>query len=391
MFGVGAHSVLTTGALIKAVHPDDRRVAIASIRAATFGNLTDGVSEFRVVGAKGEIRWLQARGQTSLDASGRPTRISGIFRDISGYKAAQKETELLFRRLMTIQDEERQRIAQELHDSTAQHIAAACLNLIALRGTGDGKPASSRIFQDTEDCLEQASRELRAFTYLLNPPELAKDGFSATLRRYVEGFRRRTGLAVSLRLNGASDHLSAALQQPFLRIIQEALANVHRHAAATCVSIRLSHVAGRVHLVIVDDGRGVMDKESPQRNRSELLPSGVGLAGMTARAQQFGGTLNVRFEIELTAQCGFREVIARLMDGELGAFAELGELSLGVCQQTVGLVARGHRTGQFIAHVVGRPLDLAHGLAHHHFGVGRLQSVDDAVGASRNETLYAKN
>ena len=97
------------------------------------------------------------------------------------------------------------------------------------------------------------------------------------------------------------------------------------------------------------------------------------------------------FEIELTAQCGFREVVARLIDGELGAFAELGELSLGVCQQTVGLVARGHRTGQFLAHVVGRPLDLAHGLAHHHFGVGRLQSVDDAVGASRNETLYAKN
>ena len=97
------------------------------------------------------------------------------------------------------------------------------------------------------------------------------------------------------------------------------------------------------------------------------------------------------FEIELTAQRRFREIVARLIDGELGAFAELDELGLGVFQKTVRLVARGHRAGQLLAHVVGRPLDLAHGLAHHHFGVGRLQSVDDAVGASRNETLDAKN
>jgi PAS domain-containing protein len=181
MLGLPAETPLTTEALVSAVHPDDRSLAVASIRAATFGKLVDQSSEFRVQHPTDGIRWLQAWGQTSLDEEGRPTRVSGIFRDITSYKAALLEAQQLTQRVMSIQDEERQRIAQDLHDSTAQHITAAVLNLVALRGKNEAGRHASNVFDDIEASLAEASRELRSFTYLLHPPALASDGRSATV------------------------------------------------------------------------------------------------------------------------------------------------------------------------------------------------------------------
>jgi PAS domain S-box-containing protein len=283
MFGISASDPLTTGALVNAVHPDDRHVALASIRAATFGNLVDGVSEFRVISPNGSVRWLQARGRTELDDKSQPHRVSGIFRDISEHKLAKLETERLSRRVTTIQDEERRRIAQELHDSTAQHLVAVGLNLVALRGSQHRK-MFEKILCEVEWSLEKASRELRAFTYLLHPPELARDGFSTTIQQYVEGFSRRTGIAVALAVCASAEGLPAPIQRSLLRIMQEALGNVHRHASATHVSVRLKPRFGRIHLVVRDNGCGM---RLP-------VPPGLGIAGMAARVSQFKGAFNIR-------------------------------------------------------------------------------------------------
>jgi len=219
--------------------------------------------------------------------------VSGIFRDITSYKAALLEAQELSQRVMTIQDEERQRIAQELHDSTVQHIAAAGLNLMALKAT-NGRKEPAKMFENIEGSLQEASRELRTFTYLLHPPSLAIDGLTATLHRYIDGFRRRTGLKVTLKLSGVTDQLSSSLQQASLRIIQEALANVHRHASATRATVNLRRIADRLHLVVTDDGRVCTSGHSRQQGQSEPLPTGVGVAGMSARARHFGGTLDFR-------------------------------------------------------------------------------------------------
>jgi two-component system, NarL family, sensor kinase len=229
------------------------------------------------------------------------------------FDADHPVTGSIFHAALHIQDEERQRIAQELHDSTAQHLAAAGLNVIALRGAKDLR--SSEVFDDIESSLDAASRELRAFTYLLNPPELASDGLGATLGRYVEGFRRRTGLSVGLRVSGVSDQLSAPLQQSFLRIIQEALANVHRHAAASRATVKLTKTSSSIHLVISDDGRGLAVGESSEKLPREMLPTGVGVAAMAARARQFGGTLDIRSKYRGTSVhvvVPLRSAIARL-------------------------------------------------------------------------------
>lgn len=294
VFGLPANCPLTAEALLRTVHPDDRHVAVAAVRAATFGDLADGVSEFRILRPNGQICWLQARGHTSGDQKGRPVRVSGIFRDVSGYKAAQLEAKQLSQRVLSIQDEERQRIAQELHDSTAQHLAAIGLNLIALRGPRGSKRGMNKVFEDIESSLDEAMKELRTFTYLLHPPALASDGLSATLRRYVEGFSRRTELRVALRTNATADELSQPLQQSILRIVQEALGNVHRHASARCAKVHLRRVADRFHLIIADNGHGVPPECCGSHGKSGPLPAGVGIAGMTARVRHLGGNLDIR-------------------------------------------------------------------------------------------------
>ena len=133
--------------------------------------------------------------------------------------------------------------------------------------------------------------EVRSFSYLLYPQELANGDLVATLARYIQGFSKRTGLDVTLRTSNIGDELPDTLQQSLLRIIQESLANVHRHAAASRATVNLKRLANRLHVVITDDGRGLNRKK---QGNGGVLPTGVGIAGMTARARQFGGKLDIR-------------------------------------------------------------------------------------------------
>ena len=288
MLGLSEREPLTAAALVERVHPDDRHVAKASIRAATFGALPDAESEFRLVWPNGETRWLQARGRTDFDENGEPLRASGIFRDVTNYKIAQLEAKHLSQRVLSIQDDERQRIAQDLHDLTSQHLAAISLNLIALKGA----KGSCGVIEDIENSLDEASKELRTFTYLLHPPALADDGLLETLARYVEGFRRRTRLSVILRSRGAIDELSRPAQELILRVVQEALANVHRHAAASQARVFLRRRGNRIHIVVRDNGHGLEAAENG--SHGERLATGVGIAGMTARMRQLGGRFHIR-------------------------------------------------------------------------------------------------
>jgi signal transduction histidine kinase len=193
-------------------------------------------------------------------------------------------------RLLNLQQEGQQRIAQELHDSTSQHLTAMALNLTALRSKA-GEDAAALI-KEISDSLREATRELVSFGYLLHPAEVQRDGLHSTLRRYVDGFAKRTQLEVKFRAAGTIDELPLAVQEALLRIVQEALANVYRHASASRVTIKFSYVRQRLHVVIVDDGVGIEDTPlSGDRQASSL---GVGIPGMKVRARRLGGKINVR-------------------------------------------------------------------------------------------------
>jgi two-component system, NarL family, sensor kinase len=206
----------------------------------------------------------------------------------------QRQAKDLSQRIQSIQDEERQRIAQELHDSTAQHLAAINLNLMALRSTNGPTEKAEALFADIQSSLVAAMNELRTFAHLLYPQELTRDGLVETLDRYIEGFSRRTGLLVKLRSGRNLDGLPQPLQHSLLRIVQESLANVHRHASASRVTVKLQRGDDYVHLLIADNGVGLKYTPTVGHEEDPALPLGVGIPGMAARARQLGGRLDVR-------------------------------------------------------------------------------------------------
>jgi two-component system NarL family sensor kinase len=204
----------------------------------------------------------------------------------------QAEAEHLSERLQVPLDEERQRIADELHDSTAQRLLAISLNLTNLKSRTAAEGETRKLFDEIDRSVDEATKELRSYTYLLHPPHLESDGLTATLQWYVDGFGQRTGLRTTMKFSGNNDPLPLRLQRSMLRIVQEALTNVHRHASATRVSVYLRRVERKLDLVIRDDGQG-MEGAVALESRQPSKP-GVGIPGMTARIQQFGGKIRIR-------------------------------------------------------------------------------------------------
>jgi signal transduction histidine kinase len=241
--------------------------------------------------AAGQTRWLHL-------SAARFTVENEVFvvvasEDVTAVKEAHHTLGEASERLMELRDEERRRIAEELHDSTAQHLVAIGLNVMGLRRSERSR-ASHTLLQEIEESLDEASRELRSFTYLLHPPRLEQDGLCLTLHRYVEGFARRAGLKARLRLSSVVDDLTFALQITIFRIVQEGLANVHRHASASRVSIDVRVIREQLHLIVSDDGRGFKSGIHATAGGNNPPRMGVGIPGIKARLRQFGGELAMR-------------------------------------------------------------------------------------------------
>ncbi|TWA92330.1 sensor histidine kinase [Bradyrhizobium stylosanthis] len=205
--------------------------------------------------------------------------------DVTDLHESRMDLASLTGRLVDAQERERARYAEELHDSTAQHLTAAALNLMALKATEGIGVKAAGIIAEAERSLGEALGEIRSISYLLHPRNLDRDGLRATMRRFVSGFAERTKLEVRAEISGAVDALSPAVQRAALRIVQEAFTNVHRHAAASTVALSATVEDSNLKLAIVDDGCGFGDGGAG---------AGVGIAGMEARANRFGGDLHIR-------------------------------------------------------------------------------------------------
>ena len=267
------------------LHPNDAYAFEAALQNAirTGGNIH---AVCRIRQKSGSQRWLQIDGKCELTDTGEVSRVVGVVADITEHKALEQEAKELSERLVTLQEEERQRITQELHDSTAQHLVAANLNLMRLRSKAGAGSDEESLWADVEACMEAAFKELRTFSYLMHPLALHTDGLCSTLRQYLDGYGDRAGLTVKLRSSPMVDTLPFQMQRSLFRITQEALTNVQRHASASHVFLDLRWIAGRLHLVVTDNGHGV-NGSSPSRR-------GLGISGIRARARQFGGEFRMR-------------------------------------------------------------------------------------------------
>ena len=208
--------------------------------------------------------------------------------DITEMRMARRAVDGLAMRLVTLQEKEQQRFAGELHDSTSQYVTAANLNLMALRKNEAISENGSRLIDEVEMSLEEVQKQVRSVSYLLYPRNLESDGLAATLLRFIDGFSQRTQIKVAVKIDADCDGLPMALQRALLRIVQEAFANVHRHATANKIIIYLAAKNGSLNLHIADNGKGFQSQ-----NPAVPLREGVGIPGMRARVHQFDGTLRI--------------------------------------------------------------------------------------------------
>lgn len=212
---------------------------------------------------------------------------------------------LLSAKLLRLQDEERRRIARELHDSTAQNLSALEMNISLLEPLiqpANGR--ASRIIKETREIVQECSKELRNISYLLHPPLIDEVGLAFAVKWFVDGFTKRTGMAVHLAVDPQFPRLAAEIEMPLFRVVQEAMTNVYRHSRADDVWITLHHTENEVSLEIRDNGRGFPD---PGLLEAGGIGGGVGLAGMRERLSNLGGTLDVAsssFGVVVTATLG---------------------------------------------------------------------------------------
>ena len=209
--------------------------------------------------------------------------------DITGRKTAEEAASRLSGRILTLPDDERRRIARELHDSLGQYLAALKMHLDILASSVDQQPD---LIAECTAIVDQCLKETRTISHLLHPPLLDEAGFGSAARWYVDGFAQRSGIEVNLVLPPTFGRLRRDVEIAMFRVLQEALNNVHRHSESTRVEIRLSVEDRRVRMEIQDFGHGI-----PTGILRQLLNGGpktsVGVAGMRERARELGGSLQI--------------------------------------------------------------------------------------------------
>jgi len=195
-------------------------------------------------------------------------------------------------RLLRVQDDERRRIARDLHDGTGQALALLCMNLSAMEA--EARRLDSKLAQGLAEnvaCVRQISSDLRTLSYLLHPPLLDEMGLESALRWYIDGFAQRSSIQVQLEFPESWGRLSEDLEIAIFRVVQECLTNVHRHSGSATATIRLYQSSGNAVLEVSDDGRGIAAETMSQI--SSVGASGVGLRGIRERIKDFGGDLEV--------------------------------------------------------------------------------------------------
>jgi signal transduction histidine kinase len=203
-----------------------------------------------------------------------------------------RSSRALSARVLELQDAERRKVARELHDSVGQYLVALKINLDQLHASGSSLDrAQATLLAETLDLTERSITEVRTISHLLHPPLLDEMGFESAARWYTEGFAKRCGLHVNLRLAELTERFPKEVELALFRVLQESLTNVHRHARAKSIDIVLICADGRAILTVHDDGCGI-SHAVVSRFRSGLA-SGVGLAGMRERLAELNGTLEV--------------------------------------------------------------------------------------------------
>jgi PAS domain S-box-containing protein len=273
------------------LHPDDRERVLRAWHESV-ANGTPYEQEERHHGADGRYRWFLSRGVPMRDDDGRILRWYGTNTDIEDRKQTEEELLHLSGQLLQSQDEERRRIARDLHDSTGQNLVALATMLGRLSNSVPSVGRKSRtLLSECMALADQCIREVRTLSYLLHPPLLDEAGLGAAIREYVTGFTKRSGIEVELEMSPRFGRMARDIELALFRVVQESLTNIQRHSGSQKAKIRIDRNSD-LTLAISDLGRGVFARA--QRDKEEAkFEVGVGILSMQERVKVIGGRLDI--------------------------------------------------------------------------------------------------
>jgi len=288
------------------VHPDDKKQSLAQwLHCVQTGDTYE--SEYRLRGADSQYRWFRARAVPLRDVKGVVQKWYGTCSDIHDSKLLEQSIrenaiELekmvenrtaalrrLSNRMMTLQDEERRRIAREIHDGLGQELAAAKMILDGILSK-DSSPSMQRASMEASQLVDRAIQQVRTISHLLHPPLLDEVGLVSALRWFLEGLSDRSGIKVRLEVQPSDlPRLKSELETAIFRIVQEALTNMFRHSGARNGVVSLMQKDATILVTVQDDGKGIEEQVIQLRPDSV----GVGIGGMRQRVTELGGSLRL--------------------------------------------------------------------------------------------------
>lgn len=251
----------------------------------------------RLIRKDGRIRWVNVSVVLLRGYDGRPQYALGLSNDITELKESEERLRELSARVLRLQEDERRRIARDLHDSTSQLLTALSLNLGVLKQSKlKSDPEARRLISHCLQLAKESAQEVRSLSYLLHPPLLEDFGLCGALREYVRGFAGRSGIRVKLRIprDVSAVRLPCEVESTLFRIVQESVANVRKHSKSNAVVISLKLHRGNLGLRITDNGCGIAPEILARIERGEAAGLGVGISGMLERVEQLRGGMKIR-------------------------------------------------------------------------------------------------
>jgi signal transduction histidine kinase len=266
--------------------PADTLSALAAVANAIALGIERKTSEQALLARNAELVGIQ----NQLESRVRE-RTAQLELQIAERKRFEDSLRELTSRLLQLQDEERRRIARELHDSAGQMLAALGMNVSKLhRVLAKSNPELHDTTSDSMQLIEELSTEIRTLSYLLHPPLLDESGLASALSWYTEGLAARSKIAVDLQVSSDLGRMHPDLETAIFRIVQECLTNIHRHSGSPTAEIQIRRENGEVHVRVADQGKGLRAEEADGSIKAQ---AGVGLRGMQERVRQLGGTLEI--------------------------------------------------------------------------------------------------
>ncbi|HEV3482658.1 MAG TPA: ATP-binding protein, partial [Candidatus Acidoferrales bacterium] len=290
MYGLAENEEFTREIYTERVHPRDR-MRVRRILDEAIAACQPFEYETRFILPTGETRSFLARGIPIAGPDGKTARILGVVQDITQSKRAQDDVRRLWRQMIQGRDEERRRMARELHESAGQSLAALKMSLSRLRESlPKNKKLLQTLWRSSVELADAAVQEVRTVTYLMHPPLLDEAGLGPALRWYARGFAERSKIVVTVDIADDFRRASQEVETTVFRVVQEALTNVHRYSGSKTARIHVWREGGRLFAEVKDEGCGLA--VVTQRAGSQA-PPGVGIAGMRERVQHLNGAFQI--------------------------------------------------------------------------------------------------